>query len=732
MMKKIPTNYTAPVGKSYALELFIERVMNEIKEQKEPKTVGDNLTKEERLALNDMKKWTSNVIRPYDKGKGFMIDSREGYKEGMYKELDDGVTYKWLDGDEEAIIEKINNKFMDWSERALNNGDISKKIAKNIINNEAKAGKIYQLYKAHKPEKNYPRRTVASVCGAAIEHMSNWLEFYLAPVAKECKYRLEDTNDIINKLEEFNSNSTAGELQEAIHVSWDITAMFPNLDNESGVEVCRERLNDREIKHPSTECIIEAIVITLENNVSKFEDKVVRQECGAAIGPAHICSYADIIVDKKIDRKVMDAMINTLKHLIKIWARLRDDIYCLWKGTLEQLNEFNGFLNSLDEKLKFEMKASKEGVEFLDLFIFTKGDRIETKIWSKPCDPHGYLLPTSYHPVHIFEAIPYSVLSRVKRCCSLPEDFTVALEEYKGYLKDREYSDNVIQKAEKKLEKVSREQLLKRVDSTDPSNQEAQSSYKAKKKDYRCYPLVMRYNIKLPKMNNIIKKYQEILEWSPETLKLFPKGCIFVSYRVEPTIRNLLCKSGFPALNQNENLTLNLGTNNNENMGGCVKCDKQCKMCKLFLYEGEYAWSHNTKDKFKINKKLNCESNNIIYIINDNICKTSYTGYTTNTLKNRFANHKSHIKKNVKSCEIAIHIIESANTCHKLNRSNLNTFDNELRYQLSIMAIEEVEIPINFSHEQKIALMEAREDYWAANLKTKRILGGLNKRSTNG
>ena len=562
--------------------------------------------------------------------------------------------------------------------------------------------------------------------------MSNWLEFYLAPVAKECKYRLEDTNDIINKLEEFNSNSTAGELQEAIHVSWDITAMFPNLDNESGVEVCRERLNDREIKHPSTECIIEAIVITLENNVSKFEDKVVRQECGAAIGPAHICSYADIIVDKKIDRKVMDAMINTLKHLIKIWARLRDDIYCLWKGTLEQLNEFNGFLNSLDEKLKFEMKASKEGVEFLDLFIFTKGDRIETKIWSKPCDPHGYLLPTSYHPVHIFEAIPYSVLSRVKRCCSLPEDFKVALEEYKGYLKDREYSDNVIQKAEKKLEKVSREQLLKRVDSTDPSNQEAQSSYKAKKKDYRCYPLVMRYNIKLPKMNNIIKKYQEILEWSPETLKLFPKGCIFVSYRVEPTIRNLLCKSGFPALNQNENLTLNLGTNNNENMGGCVKCDKQCKMCKLFLYEGEYAWSHNTKDKFKINKKLNCESNNIIYIINDNICKTSYTGYTTNTLKNRFANHKSHIKKNVKSCEIAIHIIESANTCHKLNRSNLNTFDNELRYQLSIMAIEEVEIPINFSHEQKIALMEAREDYWAANLKTKRILGGLNKRSTNG
>ena len=127
-MKKIPTNYTAPVGKSYALELFLERVMNEIKQQKEPNTVGDNLTKEERVALNEMQKWKQNVIRPYDKGKGFMIDSREGYKEGMYKELDDETTYKWLDEDEETAIEGINDKIKDWSERALNNGDISKKI----------------------------------------------------------------------------------------------------------------------------------------------------------------------------------------------------------------------------------------------------------------------------------------------------------------------------------------------------------------------------------------------------------------------------------------------------------------------------------------------------------------------------------------------------------------------------------------------------------------------------
>ena len=103
---------------------------------------------------------------------------------------------------------------------------------------------------------------------------------------------------------------------------------------------------------------------------------------------------------------------------------------------------------------------------------------------------------------------------------------------------------------------------------------------------------------------------------------------------------------------------------------------------------------------------------------------------TSTTLKVRFANHKSHIKNNIKSCEIAIHAIESASTCHKLTRSNLTTFDNELKCQFSIMAIEEVEIPDKSTTEQKVKLLEARENYWIATLKSKRVFGGLNKRSS--
>ena len=154
LLKGIPSKYMAPSDKSHALELFLECVTNEIKDEIEPKSIGDNLTTTERKALNEMKKWDTNIIRPYDKGKGFVIDSRENYRNRMYKELNDTSTFEKMEGtDEIDIVKNINDKIKKWSEIALVDGNISSKISNWMVNEKAKAGKIHQLYKAHKPEK---------------------------------------------------------------------------------------------------------------------------------------------------------------------------------------------------------------------------------------------------------------------------------------------------------------------------------------------------------------------------------------------------------------------------------------------------------------------------------------------------------------------------------------------------------------------------------------------------
>ena len=56
-------------------------------------------------------------------------------------------------------------------------------------------------------------------------------------------------------------------------VSWDIVAMYPSINNALGMEACRKALDKREKLKPSTDCIMEAIELTLENNNSTFIGK---------------------------------------------------------------------------------------------------------------------------------------------------------------------------------------------------------------------------------------------------------------------------------------------------------------------------------------------------------------------------------------------------------------------------------------------------------------------------
>ena len=88
--------------------------------------------------------------------------------------------------------------------------------------------------------------------------------------------------------------------------------------------------------------------------------------------------------------------------------------------------------------------------------------------------------------------------------------------------------------------------------------------------------------------------------------------------------------------------------------------------------------------------------------------------------------HKSHIKKGHKSCEIATHFKSLANSTHKLDTTNQETFTSQLKEHLKICIIESV-VPVP-GIDIKATLKE-REDFWQATLKSTTFFGGINKRS---
>ena len=109
-----------------------------------------------------------------------------------------------------------------------------------------------------------------------------------------------------------------------------------------------------------------------------------------------------------------------------------------------------------------------------------------------------------------------------------------------------------------------------------------------------------------------------------------------------------------------------------------------------------------------------------------NVARFFYIGCSTDCMAVRWRNHKSHIKKSIKSCELASHFIALSNSTHKINKSNQASFTSELSEHVAIVLIESVKPKPGLDVE---ATLKEREDFWQGALKSTPLFGGINKRS---
>ena len=301
----------------------------------------------------------------------------------------------------------------------------------------------------------------------------------------------------------------------------------------------------------------------------------------------------------------------------------------------------------------------------------------------------------------------------MRRNCSEDEMRAAAYEEYKHHLLRRNYNEDLIEEAIQQAESTPRDSLM---GITDLPNE----------KSTRKYPLIMKFNHKLPPMSKYIKENLHILDETPETSKMFNKNSIFVSYKMEQNILSMITKNKFKGESQPSDSGEDQPPPDDPNWG-CFKCEKLCTLCKNFIVESKSVTSPNTNQVFKIKSHVACDSENIVYLIRDKICDNIfYVGYTEDNMKVRWRNHKSHIKMNKKSCEIASHFTQLSNSVHKLDKSNQTAYTTSLSEQLEVLIIESV-APIQGMDMKKHLL--SRENYWQGALKASKLYGGINKRT---
>lgn len=624
------STWNPPKSKHPELELFLSEVKKGIFNPANINKPKDNLSKGERIALKQLKADSNCVIRIQDKGSRFVLLSKDNYVSKMVSQLDNPLHYRELARDpSETHLALVKA----WGEKWLRKGEISPEIAEWVSAINAKPGVAYGNVKTHKL--NNPLRLITSCCGTAIERLSELTEFYLKPLAQGLPSFIKDTTHLLQKIQEVNN--TLGPLPaDALLVSWDVVSMFPNIDNTLGLTAVRNTLEARTTQVPSTDCIVEAVEICLQHNNSQFSDKNYLQTHGTAMGPKNACSYADIAMGH-------------IDHLAKtggsihptFWWRYRDDIIDVWMHGLSKLHEFTEYINSLYPTIKFELVVSQHQLNVLDLTMHLNNGFIETDIYSKPTDSHLYLAPSSAHPSHCKKAIPYNVALRLKRNCSSSQFLEKRNAEYKSYLVQQGYNASLVEGQFNQIAALSRNELLK------PATRN--------KNKRKVTPLVIDYNPNLPEVGRIIQDNLHILHSTPLMREIFPDRNIITAFRRPKNLKELVAPSKFRPRN-------NVNDHQRPTPSGCFKCQNRCDLCSNYFIESSSFTSFATGKTYRIKEHLSCDSKNLIYLVSCNKCKLQYVGSTKTSFKVRFRNHKSTMKNNRRTCEVAVHFNEAPHT----------------------------------------------------------------------
>lgn len=457
----IKSENTYPIFESCpALELFLDKCGTELlKSTESGQQSSSNLSTQHQKALKDLKNLEKDhgiIIRPYDKGTGFVLRHKADYKAEMEKELGGDVFVK-IENKEAAIencVKRVKGWIKKWrEEEPLLTGKVCNWLTPTI---KSKPGNNYLNTKRHKPEKNYPGRLISTGRGTYIENLSKLTAFELNKCLPNLKHVIKDGNEFLRMIDELNENDFVGKNPDIIHVSWDVEAMFPSIPKDMGLAECKAQLGTRE-DGLSTDCVMEALKITLENNLTEFDGELYRQIKGAGIGPNNSSQYCDIAMNK-IDGMVMGS---TAPYLHNLWIRFRDDTYEPWTHGEAALNEFTTWINTISPHIKFTVKYSREGIEFLDNFIYIREGKFHTKVHSKPSDTFCYLTPNSCHPFHQVRNIPQNTSNRIRKICSEECEYEKQKHEYSSHLVARGYDSNFVSAAFAAAEQKGRGELYK-------------------------------------------------------------------------------------------------------------------------------------------------------------------------------------------------------------------------------------------------------------------------------
>jgi len=639
-----------------------------------------NLDREETLSLKTLKNNNSIVIKSADKGGAIVIMDKEAYINEANRQLQNTKYYRKID---EPIYPENTMKINLILDDLFHRRKIEKKEYDYLRadSETARTRLFYLLPKIHKNRESWPQlnrmpegRPIVSDCSSESYHVSEYIDKFLKPLSVLHPAYLKDTYDFVDKI-------TNVEIADShLLVTGDITSLYTNMNIERILKTVEEAFDKYpNSSRPSSE-VLELLEITLKGNDFSFNDEFYLQVSGTAMGKRYAPALANLYLEY-FDHMAM----NGFRIKPTFYRRYLDDLIIIWPGTVEELKEYNVFLNNIIPDITVTLKSHESQIDFLDTTVYRSNEnnnKLFTKVFFKETDSHQLLHTSSFHPKHTCTGVLKSQLLRFKRLSSTYDNYAESCFILFNALKERGYS-------KRKFRKMKREIWLQ----PDKKSNNTVSESTTGNKDM--ISLCLRYN---QLGNKFMQKWKSIIQ----------ENFIFDDYRlVAAYSRNKNLASYLVSAKVNTQLkeAKQLETNLDSKQGFTLCNSSKCLTCRYHATEKDSFRSNSYGSIFKIKEAVNCGSKNIIYLVTCKQCKLQYVGETSRALRDRTTDHRSNITTK-KQTPISLHF----------------NSENHSYRDLEIVAIEKIS---QFLQKNVVTIRKQREEFWQIKLGTK-FPAGLN------
>ena len=270
-----------------------------------------NKFREERTSIQTLEQ-NKDIIKRANKGAAIVVMDKTDYVGEAERQLANQVHHKRL---EEPVfpksIPKINDFFQSLTNRRFKNAG---QLSYLKYPEDPAPRRMYLLPKIHKDRKVWPGegevppgRPIIADCGSESYASDEYIDHFLAPLAKQHKSYLKDTNDFIN-------NIAGNKAKEGAFIATiDVDRLYTNIDNTNGLEAVKQIfIRNPNPKRPDKE-ILERLKINLENNDFEFNSQWYLQMWGTSMSKKFAPNYANLFLAGKSIRKMRPKTLSVLE-----------------------------------------------------------------------------------------------------------------------------------------------------------------------------------------------------------------------------------------------------------------------------------------------------------------------------------------------------------------------------------------------------------------------------------